>query len=210
MGACFLQERILSTALVLLDLQRGILSSPAISWDSAATPASVVNKAKTLLHAAREAGILIVHVGVVRSNARGTFDDLRTSSAKKSSRAPRDVLALAAGSPDIEFVLDPMSGEEIVYKMGVSGFQGTRLDMLLRNSSVQDVILAGVFTHMVVDSTARQGFDLGYRVIVAADACCAPAAAPHQNALATSIPNFAVVLQSQEIAASLMKGEAIA
>jgi Isochorismatase family len=39
--------------------------------------------------------------------------------------------------------------------------QGTRLDMLLRNGNIHDVVVAGAFTRMVVESTVRQGFDLG-------------------------------------------------
>jgi nicotinamidase-related amidase len=197
----------MSAALVLLDLQKGILSSAAIAWENSETPAAVLRVAGNLLQAARNAAALVVHVGVVRSNARGIFDEVRTASAKKAGRAPRDVLALAPGSRESEFMLAPAPGEEIVYKMGVSAFQGTRLDMLLRNTGIRDVIVAGAFTHMVVESTVRQGFDLGYRMIVAADGCCAPAAAPHNNALATGIPNFATVMQSSEAIASFASGQ---
>jgi nicotinamidase-related amidase len=108
------------------------------------------------------------------------------------------VLALSAESADVEFVLSPAPDEETVHKIGVSAFQGTRLDALLRNAAIQDVVVAGAFTHMVVESTVRQGFDLGYRMMVVEDACCAPAGAPHQAALTVGIPNFAVIVKSDE------------
>jgi biuret amidohydrolase len=192
-------------ALVLLDLQHGILSSPAVAWENPRTPAMVTATADELLRAGRAARLLVVHAGVVRAQARGALDEIRTSAAHKSGRAPRDVLAMAAGTRDVEFALAPVAGEEIVHKMGVSAFAGTRLDLLLHSVGVRDVFIGGVFTHMVVESTARQGFDLGYRMHVVSDACAAPATAPHQNALATGIPNFAVVLNVGDAVAAMVK-----
>lgn len=198
----------MGAALVLLDLQQGILFSPAIVWENPDTAKNTLRVAGELLEAARRAGAPVVHVGVARPNARGAFDEIRTAGARKSGRAPRDILALANGSPDVAFLLPPAPGEEVVYKIGVSAFEGTRLDHLLRHAGVRDVVVAGAFTHMVVESTVRQGFDLGYRMTVAADACCAPAAAPHNNALATGIPNFAVVTAAADAAGLFAGGPA--
>ena len=196
----------MTIALVLLDLQKGIVQSDKIPWEDSATPRNALSAAKTLLDGARSARIPIFHVGVVRPLARGTFDVVRTATAAKSGKPPREVLALAAGSVDVEFVLAPQPGEEIVHKIGVSAFQGSRLDTLLRNAGASDVYVAGAFTHMVVESSVRQGFDLGYCMHVVRDACCAPAAVPHNNALATGIPNFARVLDAAEAVAQFIRG----
>jgi nicotinamidase-related amidase len=186
----------MTIALVLLDLQKGILLSDRITWEDATTPQKVLSAAETLLTGARAAGAMVVHVGVARPRARGVFDALRTTNAMKSGRAPRDVLGLSAGSADVEFILQPAANEETVHKIGVSAFQGTRLDMLLRNADIHDVVVAGAFTHMVVESTVRQGFDLGYRMTVVEDACCAPAPGPHNAALTIGIPNFAAIVKT--------------
>jgi nicotinamidase-related amidase len=188
----------MSLALVLLDLQKGILQSPAIHWEDPSTPSRTIAAAGRVLTAARDAGALVVHVGVQRPHRRGTSDVLRTANARTSGRSPRDILALAPGSEEVAFVVAPATGEEIVYKVGVSAFQGTRLDALLRNAAATDVLVAGAFTHMVVESTVRQGFDLGYRMAVIEDACCAPASAPHQSAMSVGIPAFADVTRSDE------------
>jgi hypothetical protein len=66
-------------------------------------------------------------------------------------------------------------GEEIVNKVGVSAFQGTQLDTLLRHAHVRDVIVAGA-SPTWRSRAPRQGFDLGYRMTVVRDACCAPMA----------------------------------
>jgi nicotinamidase-related amidase len=196
----------MTIALVLLDLQTGILLSDRIKFEDAGMPRRALAAAETLRGAARAVGAPVVHVGVVRPRVRGAYDALRTTTALKLGRAPRDVLALAAGTDDIAFAVVPAADEEVVHKVGVSAFQGTRLDALLRNAGVADVVVAGAFTHMVVESTVRQGFDLGYRMTVVADGCCAPMVATHNAALTVSIPNFAVVVSSVEAVALFQRG----
>jgi nicotinamidase-related amidase len=196
----------MTIALVLLDFQKGILLSDRIKFEDPEVPGKVLAVAESLRVAARTAGVLVVHVGVVRPRARGAYDALRTANAVKSGRAPRDNVPLEAGSDDVAFALAPHADDEVVHKVGVSAFQGTRLDALLRNGGVQDVIVAGAFTHMVVESTVRQGFDLGYRMTVVEDACCAPAPGPHNAALTVGIPNFAVIVSSANAMALFQQG----
>lgn len=181
----------MTLALVLLDLQVGILRAPGLPWDDAATPDRVQNAAAELLAAARHAGACVVHVGVARARRPGLFDQARTAMAERTGKAPREIMALLPGTRDIDFLLTPTPDEEVVYKIGVSAFQGTALDGLLRSQSAREVVIAGAFTHMVVESTARQGFDLGYRISVCAEACCAPKQQVHDTALSVGIPNFA-------------------
>lgn len=196
----------MSIALVLLDLQKGIMLSDRITWEDPATPQRTLSAAKALLNGARVASTLVVHVGVTRPRDRGVFDAPRSANALKSGHAPRDVLELAAGSAEVEFVLPPAPNEETVYKIGVSAFQGTRLDSLLRNAEIRDVVVAGAFTHMVVESTVRQGFDLGYRMTVVEDACCAPGQGPHNAALRVAIPNFAAIMKTDEAVEFFKRG----
>jgi nicotinamidase-related amidase len=180
-------------ALVLLDLQRGILRAPGLPWDDPRIPDKVLEAAGRLLVAGRKAGVPVIHVGVARARRSGLLDEPRTAVADKSGKAPRQVMPLAPGTPDVEFLLEAGADEERVYKTGVSAFHGTALDGHLRSQGVRDVIIAGVFTHMVVESTARQGFDLGYVMHVCADACCAPRRQIHDSALSVGIPGFARV-----------------
>jgi len=188
----------MTPALILLDLQAGILRAPGLPWDDAATPDRVLGAAGELLAAARGAGACIVHVGVARSRRPGLFDRPRTAMAERLGKAPRDVMPLLPGTPEVAFLLPPAIDEEMVYKLGVSAFQGTALDGLLRSRGVRDLVIAGTFTHMVVESTARQGFDLGYRMTVCAEACCAPKQQVHEAALSVGIPNFARIASLAE------------
>lgn len=184
----------MTISLILLDFQQGILRAPGLPWDDAETPDKVLRAAKILLAAARETGAPVIHVGVARARRSGLADEPRTAMADKLGKAPRQAMPLAPDTPDIAFLLEPKADEEQVYKTGVSAFHGTALDGHLRSQGARDVIIAGAFTHMVVESTARQGFDLGYALHVCSDASCAPKQQVHDTALSVGIPNFARVV----------------
>ena len=49
---------------------------------------------------------------------------------------------------------------------------GTPLFEILAGRGIRDVVLLGVATNLVVESTARHATDLGFRVTVVED-CCA-------------------------------------
>jgi nicotinamidase-related amidase len=91
-------------------------------------------------------------------------------------------------------------------------FSKTDLDAHLRVSGIDTLLVAGIMTHLAVDSTARDAAILGYRVIVAADATATrtlpgAAGAPSVDAttlqrasLAAMADRFADVMTASEIA----------
>lgn len=77
----------------------------------------------------------------------------------------------ARGSWGSEFIdeLKPEEGEYRVLKRKYSAFQGTELDMLLRELKIEAVILTGVLTEICIQHTAADAFSRGYKVIVPKD-----------------------------------------
>lgn len=74
--------------------------------------------------------------------------------------------------------------EEIVVRHGrINAFFGSPLEEVLRLHDAAELVIAGVATNSVVEHTARHAADMGYRVILAADACAASRADLHQAAL---------------------------
>lgn len=159
---------------------------------------SVIAAAQALLHGARQRQWPIVHVRIA---FRPDFADLMTN-------APifRNVAAVGAvveGSWGAEFydALAPdrtRSREFVVKHRRVNAFYGSSLEEVLRIVEAKRLIVAGVATHSVVESTVRHAVDMGYAVAVAADACASAQPAEHEASL-----------HSMRLIAQVASGEAV-
>ncbi|MDA8137268.1 MAG: cysteine hydrolase family protein [Desulfobacteraceae bacterium] len=65
----------------------------------------------------------------------------------------------------------PLPKEKVIGKHFPNSFLATGLQSTLEQADVKEVVFCGAMSHMCVDSTVRAGFDLGFRCIVAEDAC---------------------------------------
>jgi nicotinamidase-related amidase len=83
-------------------------------------------------------------------------------------------------------------GEEFVVqgRVGGSGFAGSNLDAYLRNQGIETIYLAGFALHVCIESTLRQGHDLGYNMAVLEDACAAFNQAQRQHILEEVVHHF--------------------
>ena len=108
----------------------------------------------------------------------------------------------------------PLAGEPLVAKSVNAAFIGTDLDLRLRRLGATTLVAFGLTTDRCVSTTARIGANMGYRMIVAADACAAfdqpgldgaviPAALAHAVHLATLADEFAEVVAVEAIVAAL-------
>ena len=142
----------LIAALVVIDLQKGIVSVPAAHAIS-----EVIARTAQLARAFRQRGLPVVLVNLT-SGARG-----------RTEAGPRNY----ASQPDwIELVpeLEPQPGDHLISKQAPGAFIGTSLDDYLRQRGVTQVFLAGVATSIGVESTARSAYDHGYNVAFVVDA----------------------------------------
>lgn len=128
-----------------------------------------------LLAAARECGVLVLHVQNTALPA-GTSDspsqvrfNLRMHADARPDAAP--LRYTVPGTPGHAFVPDlaPTGSEPVVRKHRSSGFWGTDLDLLLRSNGVQTVVVTGCTTEGCVESTARDAMFSSYYVVVASD-----------------------------------------
>ncbi len=60
---------------------------------------------------------------------------------------------------------------EIIKKNFPNSFRETNLLEKLQSNSIKDILVCGAMTHMCIDSSVRAGFDLGFNITVASDAC---------------------------------------
>jgi len=87
-------------------------------------------------------------------------------------QTPEGAPVFTPGKPVSEEMqgLEPREGEKVIYKQHPSAFAGTGLDDFLKERGVGKVVLCGYMAHVCVSTTARIGAELGYDIVLAADA----------------------------------------
>ncbi|REK92112.1 isochorismatase family protein [Streptomyces inhibens] len=161
------------TALVLIDLQKGIAGLPT----SPLPAAEVVERGAHLAAAFRERGLPVVLVNVT-GGAPG-----RTESAMRGATPPADWAELV---PE----LDRQPGDVTVTKQQWGAFHGTNLDLELRRRGVTQVVLGGIATSIGVESSARAAHEHGYHVTIATDAVTDLDPEAHRNSLEKIFPRL--------------------
>ena len=141
---------------------------------------AVTDNAARLLAAARKSGIPVVSVRIA---FRPDHADVI-----QNCKIFRDVVANKAmvdGSWGAEFHegLGPLAGEFVVKHSRVNAFYGSQLEEVLRVLKAERLIMAGIATNSVVETSVRHAADMGYEVIVAADACSSGRADLHEASL---------------------------
>ncbi|MCF3962143.1 isochorismatase family protein [Streptomyces fuscigenes] len=160
------------TALVVVDLQKGIVNLPTVH-----SADEVVERSARLAAAFRAKGLPVVFVRVT-GGAPG-----RTESAGSAGRPPADWADLVEG-------LGKEDGDIVVTKQVWGAFHGTDLDLQLRRRGVTQVVLTGIATSIGVENTARAAYEHGYNVTVATDAVTDMSAETHQNAVERIFPRL--------------------
>jgi nicotinamidase-related amidase len=79
----------------------------------------------------------------------------------------------------------PLPSEAVFDKITMSAFEGTPLDIALRDCGINAFIIVGVATEIGIEPTVRHGADLGYIPIVVTDACGAGHPEAGERALAS-------------------------
>jgi nicotinamidase-related amidase len=155
-------------ALVVYDMQVGILRQIERAED-------VTANAVRVLEAARSAGVRVIftrHLSLPNELA-GVFQ-LRMAKAWQRVTSASDVTPwFLRDSPGFELIpeLTPRSSEAVLDKITMSAFEGTPLEIVLRDCGVTAFAIVGVATEIGIEPTVRHGADLGLIPIVVADAC---------------------------------------
>lgn len=179
-------------ALVVVDLQRGIVSTPTFPHPTDV----VVRNAALLADAQRRAGGLVVLVRV------------RPWDGKDALRPITDAGQPVAGAPppgyaEIVPELAGHAGDLVVTKRQWGAFYGTELDLQLRRRGIRTVFLCGIATPMGVESTARDAFERGYEQVFVEDAISARSVQEHEHPMTRIFPRIGRVRKTAEVVAAL-------
>lgn len=186
------------TALLLIDIQNDYFPGGAMELVAADRASS---HAAMLLARFRECAWPVFHVQHLSTRPTATFFRPNTPGV------------------DIHPSVLPAAGETVISKSFPNGFRETSLLEALRAAEVSKLVIAGMMTHMCVDTTVRAAADLGFACTVAHDACATrdlafggqsvPASAVQAAYMAALNGSFGSVLSAAEVGASLpLPGEA--
>ncbi|MEK7437265.1 MAG: cysteine hydrolase family protein [Pseudomonadota bacterium] len=146
----------MQTALIIIDIQNDYF--PGGRMELEGSPEAGLKAAK-LLDAFRAKGLPLVHVQHLSNRPGAGFFLPDTEGA------------------NIHASVAPRAGETVMQKNFPNSFRATPLLEHLRGLGIDQLVIAGMMTHMCVDATTRAAFDLGFSCSLAHDACATRAVA---------------------------------
>lgn len=175
------------TALIVIDLQKGIVSMPSRPY----SVQEVVANAAKLVRAFREKGmpVFLVHVDMTKETMLSVISD---QTVQRQMPAPPDWA---------EFVpeMRPMPLDIVITKRQWGAFYGTELDLQLRRRRIETIVLSGISTDFGVESTARFAYEYGYQQIFAEDAMSSRSDEQHNAAVNFIFKRIGRVRKTEEI-----------
>jgi nicotinamidase-related amidase len=169
------------TALIVVDLQNGIINSPFIHQIS-----DVIERNCALLDAFRQLDLPVVLVNVA-------------GGAPGRTEQPRRYATFPEGFTDLIPELDRRPNDVVVTKRTWGAFASTDLEAQLKARGVTQVVVTGVATGTGVEATARQAYEHGFNVTLALDAMTDTRAEAHQHSLTHVFPRLGETGSTQEI-----------
>jgi nicotinamidase-related amidase len=181
-----------TTALVVIDLQRGIVGGQTVPYPAA----TIVERAAQLAKAFRAKHGLVILVRVDPGPDGVLFPRLITDVERPRLSMPPEAVQIV---PE----MGPEPGDVVVTKHQPSAFFGTDLETQLRRRKIETIVLCGISTNIGVESTARTGFEHGFNLVFASDAMAGRDAESHEMAVTKYFPTIGRVRTTEEIVTAL-------
>jgi len=180
-----------TTALVVIDLQKGIATQPTQPHSSA----EVIRNAARLVQAFRKNNMPVFLVHVV-------------STPETMIRVKSDTSFSRTGPmpPDwSEFIpeITPVATDIVIGKKQWGAFYGTDLELQLRRRGIDTIVLCGIATDYGVESTARFAYEYGFEQVFCEDAMASMTAEQHHAAVNFVLKRMGRVRTTDEILAAI-------
>ena len=183
-----------NTALVLIDLQKGIApfaGGPHSSSDVFARAGALASRFRSL-----KVPVVLVRVGWSADFGDALKQPIDRPMPASPNGLPDNWLELAD-----ELANEP--GDILIMKRQWGAFYGTDLDLQLRRRGITQIVLGGISTNIGVESTARSAWEHGYAVVFAEVAMSAANAEQHYFAIDTIFPRMGRVRSTADILKAL-------
>ena len=176
-----------TTALVVIDLQKGIGAQPAVPY----TAQEVIRNAARLVKAFRKnrMPVFLVHVVTAPETMLKVESD---QSFARTGPMPPDWSEFV---PEIA----PVPSDIVISKKQWGAFYGTDLELQLRRRGMDTIVLCGISTDMGVESTARFAYEYGFQQVFCEDAMSSRSAEQHHAAVTFIFPRMGRVRKTDEI-----------
>ncbi len=180
------------TALVIIDLQKGISARETAPHDSR----TVIENSARLASTFRKEGMPVFLVHVVSSDAERLSPIADEQAFARMQTLPKDWS---------EFVPELTQAETdiVITKKQWGAFYGTDLELQLRRRDIDTIVLCGIATNYGVESTARFAYEYGFQQIFAEDAMSSMSKEMHYASVDYVLKRIGMVRKTHEILASL-------
>ncbi|MFA7764245.1 cysteine hydrolase [Streptomyces sp. NRRL S-448] len=189
-----------TTALLTVECQNGVVGEESALPELAkeARDSGMLERVAALVEAARGAGVQVLHaVAERRPDGLGANTNARLFRA-----AERLPVRQLTGSRAVE-VAAPIvvGGQDLVVRRlhGLSPMAGTDLDPLLRNLGIRTLVVTGVSSNIAIPNTVFDAVNLGYRVVVPADAIAGVPASCTAEVIRNSLALVAAITTAEEL-----------
>ena len=176
------------TAVVVIDLQKGIAAIPTEPYSAEA----VIENSVTILQASRKKGMPVFLVHAAPSpDLKDTLKPISETSFSLSKFDPSWSKYVAE--------LNIRPDDFLITKHQWGAFYGTELELQLRRRKIDTIILCGIATNFGVESTARFAYEYGFNQIFASDAMAARSKEEHEYPLKYIFPRLGLIRKTGEI-----------
>ena len=155
-------------ALIVYDMQVGIVNQIE-------NGKQITDRVVQVLEAAREAEIRVFftrHMSLPKELMG--VSQMRMAMAWQRVKSVDEVKPwFLRDSPGFQMIpeVNPLPSEAVFDKITMSAFEGTPLDIALRDCGIDAFAIIGIAMEIGIEPTVRQGSDLGYIPVVVKDAC---------------------------------------
>lgn len=138
----------MDTALLIIDVQMDYFPGGKMELAGSTESSENIKKVIALF---REQKQPIIHIQHISLNEKAPF--------------------FIPGTEGIEFHKNvmPIDGEMIIQKHFPNSFLNTSLHKFCQENGIKNLVVAGMMTHMCIDTTVRAAFDLGYTSTLLSD-----------------------------------------
>jgi nicotinamidase-related amidase len=175
------------TALVLIDLQKGIVNLP-----TAHPSAEIVKHSALLVQAFHQYNLPVVVVNVNPLGAAWTLTRVETSTGPRDEHSIQQARTAMEASGFFTIVPElPVTPEDVyITKQGWNAFFQTRLNEELQKRKVTGIVFAGIATSVGIESTAREANMRGYNLTFVSDAMTDLQLDAHLNSFKNIFPRI--------------------